>query len=113
MREVLRAARAAWARFWPPRRSVCAGYGRQKPWEAGFKVLAAQLAEPLAPGCALQDHAGLAQHAEVVRRRRLRHWQAESPAWALALGLVVQRPHDLQPHGIAECLEHVLQADVL
>jgi EmrB/QacA subfamily drug resistance transporter len=97
----------------PPARSGCAGDAAQEPGEAGIQVVLAQFGQPFTPGCALSDHARLAQDPEVVGGRRLRDRQAEGPAWTLAAALARERPDDLQSHGVAEGLEDVLQSEVL
>ena len=65
------------------------------------------------PVGALLDHAVLAQHAEVVRARRLRHRQPERAALALAAAAGGQRADDLQPHRVGERVQHAGQLERL
>ena len=90
-------------------RSPSAEHRVQQPREALVELVAAQPVHERGALGPLLDHAALAQHAEVVRARRLRHRQIERAAAALAL--VGQRAHDLEPHRIGERVQDAGQLE--
>ena len=85
------------------RRRLAASTASSRPGKRVVQVVRAQRQQPLAalgPGA---DHAGLAQHLEVVRERRLREAELEHSAGGLVA--VGEPPHDLQPGRVAQGVE--------
>src|SRR5436190_18737643 len=80
--------------------------------EARLEVRSAQFAVALAALHALAQHAGLAQHLEVVAGGGLAHGQTKRAAGLGRAGLV-QLPHDLEPDGVAERRENRFEAHCL
>ena len=80
--------------------------------EAGVQIVRAQREQPLATVGTGADHAGLAQHPEVVRERGLGEAELEAAAGPF-LGAYGQPAHDLEAGRITERVEHGRKLELL
>src|SRR3954470_24568114 len=83
----------------------------EQPGEAGFEVLVAQRVQAGGPLVSLADYAGLAENLEVMRASGLGHRHVE--AGAGLLGVRGQCGDHLQPHRVAEGMQHGAQLELL
>jgi hypothetical protein len=107
--------RGAQGRRRPAPRNSLNGGGAQdrveQPREARLEIVAPERVHPGGSLTALEDHAGFAEHPEMVRAGRLRDRQVE--AAARVLGAVAERRDNLQADGIAERVQYRGELDVL
>ena len=85
--------------------------GVQEAGEARVEILAAQGVQPCGSVGPLTDHAGLAQHPEVVRAGGLAHLHVEA-AGGTRVRAGVERRDDLQPGRVAQRVQHRAEVDV-
>ncbi len=85
--------------------------GNHQPRESSFKVIKPQIVQMDVAGNIHAKQARVNHGLKVMRHARLRPSQAERTTGEIPFSR--QHSHELQPHGIAEGMEHFCQVQIL